>query len=258
MEGLERQKEIHPKLAKVVAALFESKDYPVEVQQSAVESFTDNLYKILQHSMDISVTTEKLDEYKEIDPNDAIAQIRYITNLLDNYEAYTLLNYYLVKVIKAYVEDATDQQRAAALKILQEQELKAVDVDEVDNRYEQLVDSSSQISHNHSMDTTNSSTLDEKEKDNIGKKLIVKLAESVDNKSIGTFEAQFVSKQIIKKLKQISTKDEMRLYIEELNSKWPLFEDILALVGQKQESEQKEKQEMQQVRSEIASQVNKT
>ena len=133
------QKNLHIKLAKALAAIFESSSFDTEVQESAIETFNKNLYSLLQQSSDITITNETLDAYALVDANDPIAQIRFITNTLENDTTYILLNYYIVQTIKIYAKSGNDQQKKEIATTLQNNGLNGEDLDMAESHYQRLV-----------------------------------------------------------------------------------------------------------------------
>ena len=136
---MDTKKNLNSKLSKVLATLFENSSFPREAQGNTIEVFNENLYSLLQQSLDITITNEKLVEYKSIDQNDPIAQIRFISSTLDNDTTYTLLNYYMVETIKVYVEGANATQKKEIATLLQSNGLTSEELDQVERSYHDFI-----------------------------------------------------------------------------------------------------------------------
>jgi hypothetical protein len=135
------KKQTNTKLAKTLAAIFKSTLFPQEVQENAIEAFNENLYSLLQQSLDISITNEKITEYQSVDQNDPVAQVRFITSVLENDMTYTVLNYYMAQTIKAYIQTGNDQQKKEIASILQREGLIGDELDDIENSYQTAISS---------------------------------------------------------------------------------------------------------------------
>ena len=220
------QRDIHQKLANVIAKLLERTDLVTGDMEKVKETFMDTLYKILRNALDISITRESIEAYlaKGASLQDPLEEAKFLSLMLENDKTYILLNYYFAKFIQHYLEAVNKSKRNDIWKLVQEEGVDLPLLEKIENAYISLLP---QPQPTTTQATPVQHVADDLPKDEIGKKIALAIAKALEEDKLSTEDYGELREALLATFPSLKTKGEIADYLQELAIDYPFFIPLL-------------------------------
>ncbi len=137
---MDKSKVLFKKYISVIFKLFDKPEYTFANTEKLQAIFYKSLFEILELSFDLNINIEKLEKINSTLPADEnhTKFVEFISNTLDNKEAYDLINQYCYKFLQSYLDVAKPDKRQAIEKLMIDEGLNEKEVLEAIKDYRGL------------------------------------------------------------------------------------------------------------------------